>query len=36
MRDTKAAFHWIIDIIERHKITYKISGGFAAQVLNRT
>lgn len=32
MKNTEAAFHWIIDILERHKITYKISGGFAARV----
>lgn len=32
MRNTEAAFHWITNILERHKISYKISGGFAARV----
>lgn len=32
MKNTEAAFNWIIDILERHRITYKISGGFAARV----
>ena len=32
MRNTEAAFNWILDILERHGITYKISGGFAARV----
>lgn len=32
MKNTEAAFHWILDILERHSITYKISGGFAARV----
>ena len=32
MKDTKAALQWIVDILECHKITYRISGGFAAQI----
>jgi len=32
MKNTEKAFHWIINIIERNKIPYKISGGFAARV----
>ena len=32
MRDAKKAFCWIIDILDRHSITYRISGGLAAQV----
>ncbi len=36
MKNTQAAFHWIIDILERHKITYKISGGLAARVYGAT
>jgi len=32
MKNTEKAFLWIIDIIERNNITYKISGGFAARV----
>jgi len=32
MKNTEAAFHWIITILENHGITYKISGGFAARV----
>jgi hypothetical protein len=32
MKNTETAFNWIIDILERHGITYKISGGFAARV----
>ena len=31
MRNTEKAFLWIMDILERNKITYKISGGFAAR-----
>ena len=30
MRDTEKAFHWIINILKKHGIEYKISGGFAA------
>ena len=32
MKNTEAAFHWVIDILERRGITYKIFGGFAARV----
>ncbi|MFA5870916.1 MAG: hypothetical protein WC842_03460 [Candidatus Paceibacterota bacterium] len=31
MRNTKKAFLWIIDILEQHKILYRISGGLAAR-----
>ena len=32
MKNTEAAFHWIIDILQHHGMVYKISGGFAARV----
>lgn len=32
MKNAEAAFHWIVDILEDHGITYKVSGGFAARV----
>jgi hypothetical protein len=32
MKNTKAAFNWIVNIIERHGVMYKISGGFAARI----
>jgi hypothetical protein len=32
MKNTETAFHWIINILERREISYKISGGFAARV----
>lgn len=32
MRDTKKAFLWIVDILERNKVVYKISGGFVARI----
>lgn len=32
MKNTEAAFHWIIDILENKGIRYKISGGFAARM----
>lgn len=31
-RDTEAAFNWIINILEYHKIKYKVCGGLAARV----
>ncbi len=36
MKNTGAAFHWIIDILERHRLTYRISGGLAARVYGAT
>ncbi|MFA7315210.1 MAG: hypothetical protein WC059_00195 [Candidatus Paceibacterota bacterium] len=32
MRNTEKAFLWIINILEKNKINYKISGGFAARI----
>ncbi len=32
MKNTEAAFNWIINILECQGIPYKISGGFAARV----
>lgn len=32
IKDTKKAFLWIINILEKHKVVYKISGGFAARL----
>lgn len=32
MKNTEKAFHWIISILEKHNIKYKISGGFAARI----
>jgi hypothetical protein len=32
MRKTKDAFNWIISILEKHEVKYRISGGFAARV----
>ena len=32
MRRTKEAFEWIIKILNKHKIKYRISGGFAARI----
>lgn len=31
MRQTKKAFNWIISILEKNKIKYRVSGGFAAR-----
>ena len=31
-RQTKSAFLWIIKVLEKHKIPYRVSGGFAAKV----
>jgi hypothetical protein len=36
MKNTEKAFHWIINIIERHNIKYKISGGFASRIYGST
>lgn len=32
MKNTEAAFHWIISILEKNHVQYKITGGFAARV----
>lgn len=32
MRDTERAFLWIVDILERNNVVYKISGGFVARI----
>ncbi len=32
IKNTERAFLWIIDILEKNAITYKISGGFAAKI----
>ena len=32
MRNTKAAFLWIINILKKHKVPYQITGGFAAKI----
>ncbi len=32
MRDTQAALLWIVDILNKHKIPFQISGGFAAKL----
>lgn len=34
--NTKAAFEWIIDLLDREKIAYKISGGLAARTWGST
>ena len=32
MKNTKAAFLWILNILRKHKIPYQITGGFAARI----
>ena len=32
IKDTEKAFLWIVNILEKHNIVYKISGGFAARL----
>ncbi|MEX2029256.1 MAG: hypothetical protein WD963_02120 [Candidatus Paceibacterota bacterium] len=32
MKNTEAALKWIVSILEKHNIVYRISGGFAARV----
>src|SRR3989338_5844801 len=32
MKNTKSAFNWIISILQKHKLPYRISGGFAARI----
>ncbi len=32
MRNTKAAFLWIVGILQKQKIPYQITGGFAAKI----
>lgn len=32
MRNTKAAFHWIIGILKKHRVPYLIEGGLAAKI----
>ncbi|MCL4389357.1 MAG: hypothetical protein M1528_01765 [Candidatus Marsarchaeota archaeon] len=32
MRDTKVALKWIVGILERNKVKFEVSGGFAARV----
>ena len=36
MKNTKAAFGWITDILYKHKIPFQIAGGFAAQLYGAT
>lgn len=31
-RDTKKAFYWIVGILKRHKVPFRISGGMAARI----
>ena len=28
----KAAFYWIVQLLRKHKISYRITGGFAARL----
>ena len=32
IKNTENAFHWILDLLERQNVAYKIVGGFAARV----
>ncbi|QQR84210.1 hypothetical protein IPJ72_03425 [Candidatus Peregrinibacteria bacterium] len=32
MQNTETAFHWIIDLLEKNNIQFRISGGFAARL----
>ncbi|MDB5238571.1 MAG: MazG-related protein [Candidatus Kaiserbacteria bacterium] len=36
MKNTEAAFHWIIGILQKHAIPFQITGGFAARVYGAT
>ncbi len=32
MRNTELAFHWILNLLEKNKINFRLSGGFSAQL----
>lgn len=32
MKNTEEAFRWIVGILEKHQISFQISGGFAARM----
>ena len=36
MRDTRKALLWILEILEKHKMKYRVSGGFAARLYGST
>ncbi|MBP6908651.1 MAG: hypothetical protein KBB75_02410 [Candidatus Pacebacteria bacterium] len=36
MKDTKGALFWIVNILKKHDIPYRLSGGFAAMVYGST